>query len=70
MAKATFDLPKDLIDSLHSAAGTEVDTWVADAVRKKLAASELDQVLADIANEVGPLPAELVAEADAAWRAS
>lgn len=70
MSKVSFDLPTDLVDTVRVAAGAEIDSWVADALRRKLAASELDQVLAEIADEVGPLPADLVAEADAAWRAS
>ncbi|MFV0257652.1 MAG: hypothetical protein ACK5PP_04285 [Acidimicrobiales bacterium] len=70
MAKVTFDPPEDLIERLQSEAGSGVDAWVADALRKKLAASGLDRVLAEIADEVGPVPTELVTEADAAWRAS
>ena len=70
MSKVSFELPADLVETVRGTAGTDIDGWVADALRKKLAASELDQVLAEIADEVGPLPTDLVAEADAAWRAS
>ena len=70
MASIAFNLPDELVDAVRESAGPELDEWVADALRRKLATSELDRLLAEVAEEVGPLPSQLVAEADAAWRAS
>ncbi len=70
MPSTSFNLPEELVESVRTAAGTDLDAWVADALRRKLAAHELDRLLDEIADEVGPLPPELAAAADAAWRAS
>lgn len=70
MAMSSFDLPLDLVEAVRTVAGSDIDNWVADALRRKLAASELDRLLDEIADEIGPLPPSLIAEADAAWRAS
>lgn len=70
MASTSFNLPEELVEAVRTAAGPDLDAWVADAIRKKLAAHELDRLLSEVADEVGPLPPQLIAEADAAWRAS
>jgi hypothetical protein len=70
VSKAAFDLPDELIAAVRAAGGEHINAWVADALRQKLAANDLDRLLAEIAEAVGPLPLGLVAEADAAWRAS
>jgi hypothetical protein len=67
---SSFDLPLELVEAVRAVAGPDIDSWVADALRRKLAASEFDRLLDEIADEVGPLPPSLIAEADAAWRAS
>lgn len=42
----------------------------ANAHGDELGVTDLDRLLAEIADEVGPVPPELAAKADAAWRAS
>jgi hypothetical protein len=71
MSHVSFDFPDDLLEAVRAAVGPDdLEAWVLDALRKKLATNELDRLLVQIAEEVGPLPQELVAEADAAWLAS
>lgn len=64
-------LPDDLVEAVRRAVGADaVPTFTAKAVEAALRNRDLDDLLSELVDEVGPIPPELAAEADAAWRAS
>ncbi|MGI9018938.1 MAG: toxin-antitoxin system antitoxin subunit [Euzebya sp.] len=64
-------LPDDLVEAVRRAVGDGVvPKFTAKAVEAALRSRDFDDLLSELADEVGPIPPELAVEADAAWRAS
>jgi Arc/MetJ family transcription regulator len=70
MATERLDLDGDLLAQVRELAGPDgVAGFVERAIRRELRHEHLDRLLDELEAEVGPLPAELLAEADAFWHA-
>lgn len=68
---ASISIPDPLLGAVRAAAGDDhVEAFVEQAIEAALRNRDLDSLIAALIDEVGPVPPELVAEADAAWRAS
>lgn len=67
---ATLSIHDRLRDAISSVVGeARVEAFVEQAVTSALRNRELDVLLAELIEEVGPIPPDLEAEADGAWRA-
>lgn len=68
---ATLSIHDRLRDAIRSVVGEDrVEAFVEQAVTSALRNRELDVLIADLIEEVGPIPPELETEADATWRVS
>ncbi len=70
MGTERLDLDSGLLAQLRDMTGPEgVVSFIERAIRRELRRDNLDRLLDELEAEVGPLPDELQAEADALWRA-
>jgi hypothetical protein len=71
VSSLTVQLPDQLAARLRrEVSERDIDGFVTEAVQRHLASADFDRILAEVTEEVGPVPPELEEEAEAAWRAS
>jgi len=71
MVNLQISIPGELYDEVRNAVRSEaIDAFVVEALRDRLAVKDLEAILDEVVDEVGPIPPALEEEADAAWRAS
>jgi Arc/MetJ family transcription regulator len=70
MEREHVELDADLLAEVRDLVGAgQATEFVARAVRHELRLGHLGQLLSELEAEIGPLPEDLRAEADAFWRA-
>ena len=71
VAKLSISLPKELERSMRRRVGTRgLSSFAARAIRHELEWAQLGDYLAELENDFGPVPSELLDEARKAWRKS
>lgn len=69
MATEPVELDSELIAQIR-AVTDDVASFVATAVNRELAHGDLNRLLGELEAEAGPIPEEIVAEAERFWHAS
>jgi post-segregation antitoxin (ccd killing protein) len=67
VAKISVSLDDELLAQLKDAAGANVSAFIAAAVRHQLRRRDLESFLAELDDELGPVTADEMAEAVAAF---
>ena len=67
MAKISVSLDDDLLAELKQAAGSNVSGFIASAVRRQLRRKDLEALLSELEEELGPPSERELAEAAAAF---
>ncbi len=71
MASRVVRIPVALADAVVVAAGEAgVEDFVVRAIEARLGNVEMSNLLDELAEETGPIPEALLAEAEAFWQAS
>jgi Arc/MetJ family transcription regulator len=68
VARVSLSLDEELLDEARSRVGrTELSAYVQQALARQLQHDRLGELLAEMDEEAGPIPADLVQEAHEFW---
>jgi Arc/MetJ family transcription regulator len=69
VSKVSLSIEEEVLAEARTRAGRrELSSYVSEALRRQLQHDRLGELLADLAVEAGPIPAELMEEARQLWR--
>lgn len=69
VSKVSLSIEEDVLAEARARAGRrELSSYVSAALRRQLQHDRLGELLAELAVEAGPIPAELMEEARQLWR--
>jgi hypothetical protein len=70
MATRTVELDQELVARAEEVAGGDLKGYIEAAIRRQLEDEAFSRILDELDAEAGPLPEELVAEAERFWHGS
>jgi Arc/MetJ family transcription regulator len=68
--KVSVTIDADLLEEVKSYAGGNLSRYVNEALREQVRSTRLRKLVAEHEAEFGPIPAELLAEAEAEFKAA
>lgn len=69
VSKVSLSIDEDVLAEARERAGRrELSSYVNDALRRRLQHDRIADLLAEMEDEAGPIPAELMEEARELWR--
>jgi post-segregation antitoxin (ccd killing protein) len=68
--KVSVTIDADLLEEVKSYAGGNLSRYVNEALREQVRSTRLRRLVAEHEAEFGPIPAELLAEAEAQFKAA